>query len=1110
MSKIEIATVNTPLNSHEFQDQINRNFEKISEALDNQLQRTAQEDVANYMEQELNMGGNRIVNLAKATDPSDAMRKKEFDEQISNIEQWAQEAKDSAASAAEDADDAEEARRVAVSAAQSAQEHERQTQDLFDILMADDNISVVAENIEDVKTVADDIDSVNTTADNIEDIKAVFDIAKRIAYGNIGDIRATYADVAPEGCRFTDGSMILREDYPELFELFDKGSIPYQTVSEWTRYRNEQGITASFGYDIGSNEAYLPILDEAFVEASIGASHTVRGAGLPNITGEAGNYGNGTGANYYSSGAMYVREYTGVVGESEDTQGVSSIYGIDASRSSPIYGSSHTVQPKAVVLKHYVVLTNSRPLILTMRPSVATKNALPTTGNINGDIRVVTNEGAAYVWARVSGTQWMWSSIGRVGTSGSSGFAEWGSIEGDINQQADLQIALSKKLENNATGDLSIALGAGATASGKNSVAIGFGADALGAGSIQIGTGRNNEDESLYVYLGTQRDVTGDGVAEWVGNNYKLLGSDGKIPAARLPDDIGGGYKSLDEAQKTQLLADGTYNGSEVVDGEVFTEYDGKFVEFDKTLNPGGEVDTSVTLTTDVGFCESHGYFVRAEKNTDTNYYRLVKSYDGISWTPLTGDLIRNYMPGNIFSCNNILYMGANGQKYSLDGGVTWQSTQGDYIYNASFVNIAYGNGVYVGAYQNVNPGKMAVSTDGITFEQVAFPTSRVGGGPVVFNNGVFFTVRLGEGFLSTDGRTWEKVTLPTGNFDYYRESYIAHDGYFYAVSGGSEVYRSADGRSWELFAEVPSSQNSIATDGTDLVVYNYVYDYNSAIIYENGDISTTRNYSRLGFLAYGNGKFVGAKGSFSLNPFYEYSLLPLSYNKTEVDAAIAGVDLTGYLQNTATGANSVGVFSDECPYNNCTLFGKGTDSIYENGTAIGYGAIAGARNAIQIGSGTNNEVGSFQVNTYKLMNSAGKIPEERLPSSAAKNTSANSYSIAVGSSTYPASANVGYATALGPSAIVSAQYAIQIGKGTNATANTMNVGLSNSLNVQLLNASGKIPGERMSLQGTTAPDTTTVGSIGQFYVDTATGTGYMCVGADTVTPAYTWKQITV
>ena len=42
-----------------------------------------------------------------------------------------------------------------------------------------------------------------------------------------------------------------------------------------------------------------------------------------------------------------------------------------------------------------------------------------------------------------------------------------------------------------------------------------------------------------------------------------------------------------------------------------------------------------------------------------------------------------------------------------------------------------------------------------------------------------------------------------------------------------------------------------------------------------------------------------------------------------------------------------------------------------------------------------------------------------------------------------------------------------------------------------------------------TAPDTTTVGRVGQIYIDSATSTAYLCVGADTAIPAYTWKQIT-
>lgn len=41
------------------------------------------------------------------------------------------------------------------------------------------------------------------------------------------------------------------------------------------------------------------------------------------------------------------------------------------------------------------------------------------------------------------------------------------------------------------------------------------------------------------------------------------------------------------------------------------------------------------------------------------------------------------------------------------------------------------------------------------------------------------------------------------------------------------------------------------------------------------------------------------------------------------------------------------------------------------------------------------------------------------------------------------------------------------------------------------------------------APTTATVGRLGQIQIDTTTATAYMCVAVDTVTPSYTWKQIT-
>lgn len=87
----------------------------------------------------------------------------------------------------------------------------------------------------------------------------------------------------------------------------------------WQQYFNTEGV---FFRTEGGN-------------ANEARTNGVQGDAIRNIVGECGNYGNGTGSDYYSSGAMYVRNYADISGESEDTQGVSSIYGFDASRVVP-------------------------------------------------------------------------------------------------------------------------------------------------------------------------------------------------------------------------------------------------------------------------------------------------------------------------------------------------------------------------------------------------------------------------------------------------------------------------------------------------------------------------------------------------------------------------------------------------------------------------------------------------------------------------------------------------------------------------------------------------------------------------------------------------------
>lgn len=236
---------------------------------------------------------------------------------------------------------------------------------------------------------------------------------------------------------------------------------------------------------------------------------------------------------------------------------------------------------------------------------------------------------------------------------------------------------------------------------------------------------------------------------------------------------------------------------------------------------------------------------------------------------------------------------------------------------------------------------------------------------------------------------------------------------------------------------------------------------------------------------------------------------------------------------------------------------------------AIGMATIASGGHAIQLGQGTNTTAQTLNVGfgydtnynplNYQLLDSTGTIPSARMPSDVLKNTATGTTSLSI-AGTGAAGANVtnvgflssgsymgtafgrqaqatgsgsvaigcnantgtsGYqysAIAIGLGAVASRGGAIMLGNGKNTEANTFKVSLQASQTpgvatdeasglFTLLKSDGKIPGERMALQGSGAPTTATVGSVGQFYVDTTNQVGYMCVSDASST--YVWKQIT-
>ena len=226
------------------------------------------------------------------------------------------------------------------------------------------------------------------------------------------------------------------------------------------------------------------------------------------------------------------------------------------------------------------------------------------------------------------------------------------------------------------------------------------------------------------------------------------------------------------------------------------------------------------------------------------------------------------------------------------------------------------------------------------------------------------------------------------------------------------------------------------------------------------------------------------------------------------------------------SGGSGVAVGWQAFAHDHCVSIGHNAasqnGSMY--GTAVGYSSFTSDNYCVALGS----EANAYGVGSIAIGSSASALDSSYDDDDTANtivighNASSGKGCITIGEAANTASLpsfpeDGGEPTFLsGENAIAIGKYAqaagkntIQLGTGENTDAGTFKVCLGESdTNYMLLDADGKIPAERMSvLSGDSAPTSTTVGVLGQTYIDTATSTAYMCVGADTVTPTYTWSE---
>ena len=352
-----------------------------------------------------------------------------------------------------------------------------------------------------------------------------------IAIGNLAKTSADYAIQLGDGTNSEANTLSVGLDGTNNYKLLGSdGKIPAERLPNGILTNTATGdgsfstananpATSSFAVAIGNEAntytASTAVGYQAYTEAYEGTAvgYQAKAPGYravalgsnANSTDEGassiGAYSAASG--YHSTGlgtsAKAQADYAIQLGTGTNSEANTLSVGLDGTNNYKLLGSDGKIPAERLPFTGDV-LTNTA----TGNASFSTGNASPASAGSAvaiGEIATVQNGGTA---------------IGYLTSSGVSGVAL--GARASSNKMGGVSMGAQSAVE----GDRGIAVGTGAQSAGESSISIGTGAGALSDYAIQLGRGTNSEANTLSVGLGNS-------------NNYKLLGSDGKIPAERLP-----------------------------------------------------------------------------------------------------------------------------------------------------------------------------------------------------------------------------------------------------------------------------------------------------------------------------------------------------------------------------------------------------------------------------------------------------------------------------------------------------------------------------------------------------------------------------------------------
>jgi len=257
-----------------------------------------------------------------------------------------------------------------------------------------------------------------------------------------------------------------------------------------------------------------------------------------------------------------------------------------------------------------------------------------------------------------------------------------------------------------------------------------------------------------------------------------------------------------------------------------------------------------------------------------TNFY----SHDGLHWKSGSISVSGIWRKAALYANGQFVYLGQNaGDCVTSPDGINWTARTPQ---TASWLGVAFGNGLYVSVGTSGKSSITATSRDGVTWSSGASLSGGIGQ-DIIFANQLFVIAGDSVVWTSPDGATWASASIanPISKLAF-------GNGIFVAVSASGSVSTTAatsvNGTNW-VYQTTPFAQaNTLAFGKGVFVAANNSQTMTSVDGTNWVQVTTPTTGNGIPYATYGNGQFVVVGNTNAITSGHIEQFIPVNGNTYE------------------------------------------------------------------------------------------------------------------------------------------------------------------------------------------------------------------------------------